>query len=414
MKILEKDLEMLYGKEAVDFQKIRYKNAIKEFSAIYPNHNELRLFSASGRTEIGGNHTDHQHGCVLAAAINLDIAAVVSLNSSDIIRIKSEGYPAFSVSLNDLSVNDSDSSTAAIVRGVAFKFAEMGVKLSGFDMYCTSDIPSGGGVSSSAAFETLIGTIFDVCFNAGGAGAVEIAKIGQFAENVYFGKNSGLMDQMASSVGGLVSIDFYDENNPKISKYDFDFEKAGYALCLTDTKGSHADLTPDYDAIRAEMEQIASYFEEPYLRLVDEAAFYKEIPTLREKFSERAVLRAMHFFDDNRRAVKEADALEKGDIDAFLSLVSDSGYSSQNLLQNIYSTSKPTRQEVSLAIELSKKILNGRGAVRVHGGGFAGTVQAFVPLDLLDEYGTKMDLLFGKGACMKLRIRPFGGYEIKG
>lgn len=413
MNIL-KDLQMLYGADAVSHQSLRYENAIKEFYALYPDRREVRIFSASGRTEIGGNHTDHQHGCVLAAAVDLDIVAVLSLHDEGVIRIKSEGYDPFEVNLSNLSINSNDSSTASIVRGVCFKFAEMGASIGGFDMYCTSNVPGGGGVSSSAAFETLIGTIIDTCYYGENAGAVEIAKIGQFAENVYFGKNSGLMDQTASSVGSLVAIDFLDEINPKIKKIDFDFEKAGYALCLTDTKGSHADLTPDYDAIRFEMEQIAGYFGKPYLRLVDEDAFYKEIPTLREKFSERAVMRAMHFFSDNERARLEAGALERSDIDTFLSLVSESGYSSQNLLQNIYSTSKPERQEVSLALELSKKVLNGRGAVRVHGGGFAGTIQAFVPLDLLDKYREAMDSLFGEGSCMKLRIRPVGGYEIKG
>jgi len=411
---LTKDLELLYGADSVSSQTLRYKNAIKEFHSIYPDKQDIRVFSASGRTEIGGNHTDHQHGCVLAAAVDLDIVAVLSLNREDVIRIKSEGYDPFEVNLSDLSVKADDSSTASIVRGVCFKFAEMGCVPGGFDMYCTSDIPSGGGVSSSAAFETLIGTILDNCFNNGNAGAIEVAKIGQFSENEYFGKNSGLMDQTASSVGSLVAIDFLDELNPRIKKIDFDFEKAGYALCLTDTKGSHADLTPDYDAIRFEMEQIAEYFGKPYLRLVDENSFYREIPTLRKMFSERAIMRAMHFFGDNRRAQLEADALERGDIDTFLNLVSESGYSSQNLLQNIYSTSKPTKQEVSLALELSKKVLNGRGAVRVHGGGFAGTIQAFVPLDLLDKYREAMDSLFGDGACMKLRIRPRGGYEIRG
>ena len=409
-----KDLELLYGSDAVSAQKTRYENAIEKFLNLYPCRKEYRIFSASGRTEIGGNHTDHQHGCVLAAAVNLDIVAVLSLHNDGVIRVTSEGYAPFEVNLSDLNKNAADCSTASIVRGVCFKFAEMGCKIGGFDMYCTSNIPSGGGVSSSAAFETLIGTILDTCYNDGRAGNVEIAKIGQFAENVYFDKNSGLMDQTASSVGSLVAIDFLDEKNPKIKKVDFDFEKAGFALCLTDTKGSHADLTPDYDAIRFEMEQIAGYFGKPYLRAVDEAAFCKEIPVLKDKFSERAVLRAMHFFGDNKRAQLEAEALERGDIDVFLALVSESGYSSQNLLQNIYSTSKPTCQELSLAIEMSKKVLNGRGAVRVHGGGFAGTIQAFVPLDLLDEYTKTMNSLFGEGSCMKLRIRPVGGYEIKG
>ena len=411
---MEQDLAFLYGEDAVNAQTARYKNAIERFGEIYPNRSDFRIFSAPGRTEIGGNHTDHQHGCVLAAAVNLDIAAVLSLHNDGVIRITSEGYPPFEVDLSDLSPNPDDCSTAAIVRGVCFKFAELGCNIGGFDMYCTSNIPSGGGVSSSAAFETLIGTTLDVCYNESKAGPVEIAKIGQFAENVYFGKNSGLMDQTASSVGSLVAIDFWDEADPKITKIDFDFEKAGYALCLTDTKGSHADLTPDYDAIPYEMKMISDYFGKPYLRLVDETEFYREIANLAKEVPERAILRAMHFFDDNRRAQMESEALLRDDISEFLAIISNSGYSSQNLLQNIYSTSNPTKQELSLAIEISKKVFGAQGAVRVHGGGFAGTIQAFVPLALLDDYTKTMDSLFGEGACMKLRIRPVGGYELKG
>lgn len=411
---LAKDLAFLYGESAISAQTARYENAIGKFTSLYPQRTDFRVFSAPGRTEIGGNHTDHQHGCVLAAAVDLDIIAVIALHNEGVIRVKSEGYDPFEVDLSDLSLNSDDCSTASIVRGVCFKFAELGCNVGGFDMYCTSNIPSGGGVSSSAAFETLIGTIIDICYNECKAGPVEIAKIGQFAENVYFGKNSGLMDQTASSVGSLVAIDFLDESNPKITKVDFDFENAGYSLCITDTKGSHADLTPDYDAIPYEMKMISDYFGKSYLRFVDETEFYREIPNLLKEIPERSILRAMHFFDDNKRAQREADALAKGDIDTFLALVSESGYSSQNLLQNIYSTSKPTCQELSLAIELSKKVLNSRGAVRVHGGGFAGTIQAFVPFDLLAEYTKTMDSLFGEGACMKLRIRPVGGYEING
>ena len=348
-----KDLEMLYGSDAVSYQKARYEGAVNKFRALYPSDNDIRIFSASGRTEIGGNHTDHQNGCVLAAAVNLDIIGVISLRDDKTIYLMSEGYDPITMDISDLSQNPSDHPTAAMIRGVMAKFDEMGCALTGFDAYCTSNIPSGGGVSSSAALQTLIGTICNALFNENRADAVEIAKIGQFAENVYLGKNSGLMDQTASSVGGLVAIDFEDCENPKIRNFDFDFEKAGYALCITDTKGSHADLTADYDAIRDEMEQVAAHIGKTCLRAVDEDAINDAIPELSKKLSPRALLRAMHFFGDNRRAIEEAEVLENGDIHNFLALVNESGYSSQNLLQNLYSTSFPEKQELSLAIEVS-------------------------------------------------------------
>lgn len=371
-----------------------------------------RYFSAPGRTEIGGNHTDHQHGCVLAAAVNLDAIAVVAFHRDGVIRVKSEGYDAFTVNLDDLSVQSGQKGTATIICGIAAKFSDMGAEIMGFDMYCTSDVLSGSGISSSAAFETLIGTIIDSYYNDSKAGAVEIAKIGQFAENVYFGKKSGLMDQMVSSVGGLVSIDFYDTQNPEIERFDFDFEEHGYCLCITDTKGSHANLTDDYVAIRSEMEGIAAQMGKPHLREVSEIAFYDAIPKLREVCSNRAILRASHFFSENSRALQEADALKSGNLDEFLRLVNESGESSAQLLQNLYSTSKPLQQEIPLAFMMSKRVLNGTGAVRVHGGGFAGTIQAFVPLELVDAYTTEMNRIFGENACQKMRIRPVGGVEI--
>ncbi len=409
-----KTFEKLYGtsEEVLQHQKQRYLDAVQKFTELYPKRKAIRIYSAPGRTEIGGNHTDHQHGCVLAAAVNLDAIAVVAFHRDGVIRVKSEGYDAFTVNLDDLSVQYSETGTAAIIRGIAAKFSGMGTEIDGFDMYCTSDVLSGSGISSSAAFETLIGTIIDSYYNDNKAGAVEIAKIGQFAENVYFGKNSGLMDQMVSSVGGLVSIDFYDTEDPEIKPFDFDFEAHDYCLCITDTKGSHADLTDDYVAIRSEMEAVAAYFGKPYLREVSEIAFYNAIPKLRENCPDRAILRAAHFFSDNRRAILETGALKNGDTDEFLRLVNESGDSSAQLLQNLYSTSKPTQQEIPLAIMMSKRLLNGKGAVRVHGGGFAGTIQAFVPLELADAYTSEMNRIFGENACQKMRIRPVGGVEI--
>ncbi len=393
-------------------QKERYQKAVRKFAALYPGREDISLFSAPGRTEIGGNHTDHQHGCVLAAAVQVDVIAVAAFHEERVCRIYSEGYGAFSVDLSDLSVQKDEGGSAAIVRGVAAKFAKLGVIVGGFDLYSTSDVLAGSGISSSAAFETLIGTIIDTRYNNGKAGAVEIAKIGQYAENVYFGKKCGLMDQMASAVGGLVFLDFEDTESPKVDRFSFDFEQAGYCICVTDTGGNHVNLTPDYVAVRAEMEEIAAQFGKDYLRQVDEEAFYTELPKLRKTCSDRAVLRAAHFFGDNRRAREEAEALRANDIGRFLFLVQESGDSSANLLQNLYSTSVPKEQGIPLGIMVSKRVLKGKGAVRVHGGGFAGTVQAFVPVASADEYKAELDRVFGEGACRIFRIRPVGGAEV--
>ncbi len=257
-----KTFENLYGtsEEQLKYQKQRYRDAVENFAKLYPDRNDIRIFSAPGRTEIGGNHTDHQNGCILAAAVNLDIIAVVGFHNDGVIRVKSEGYDEFTVNLNDISMQAGNKGTAAIVSGIAARFMDMGAEIGGFDIYCTSDVKSGSGISSSAAFETLIGTIIDTCYNDNKAGAVEIAKIGQFSENVYFGKNSGLMDQMVSSVGGLVYIDFYEKDKPEIDSFKFDFEEFGYCLCITDTKSDHINLNNDYSLIRNEMESIAARF----------------------------------------------------------------------------------------------------------------------------------------------------------
>lgn len=408
-------LELLYGtkKEVLSAQKVRYENAIQRFTEIYPNREGISLFSAPGRTEIGGNHTDHQHGCVLAAAVQLDMIGVVSFHEDGIIRVCSEGYCPFSVDLADVSLPGGEKGSAAIVRGIVARFSELGVKVRGFDLYCTSDVLSGSGISSSAAFETLIGTIIDVHYNNGRVGALEIAKIGQYAENVYFGKKCGLMDQMASSVGGLVFIDFMSTEIPLIEPFSFDFEQAGYCICVTNTGGNHVNLTPDYVAVRSEMETVARQFGKEYLRQVNETEFYRQLPNLRKNCSDRALLRAVHFFGDNRRAREEAEALQKGEVGKFLSLVQESGDSSEALLQNLYSTSVPTEQAIPLGVMISKRILAGKGAVRVHGGGFAGTIQAFVPLPLAETYVAEMERVFGDGACYVFRIRPVGGIEVK-
>lgn len=412
---LDEQLKKLYGNstEALDRQRARYIEATEEFAKLFPQHEEIHIYSAPGRTEVGGNHTDHQHGCVFAGAVNLDVIAVVAFHNEGVIRLKSAGYPQDNVELSDLSVHsDETGKSASIIRGIASKFTEMGVEIGGFDAYTTSDVLSGSGLSSSASFEVLVGTIIDKHYNAGKAGAVEIAKIGQYAENVYFGKGSGLMDQMVSSVGGFVFIDFEDTADPVIKAHSFDFEKAGYKLCITDTKGSHSDLTDDYVSVPTEMKSVAKQFGKEYLRAVDEKEFYEKLPQLRENCTDRALMRASHFFSENKRAMYEAQALEKGDINEFLALVNQSGDSSANLLQNLYSCKNPQQQAIPLAIMLSKRVLAESGAVRVHGGGFAGTIQAFVPVEKAEEYSTAMNSLFGEGSCHILRIRPVGGIEI--
>lgn len=412
---LDEQLKKLYGNsiEALDRQRARYIEATEEFAKLFPQHEEIHIYSAPGRTEVGGNHTDHQHGCVFAGAVNLDVIAVVAFHNEGVIRLKSAGYPQDNVELSDLSVHsDETGKSASIIRGIASKFTGMGVEIGGFDAYTTSDVLSGSGLSSSASFEVLVGTIIDKHYNEGKAGAVEIAKIGQYAENVYFGKGSGLMDQMVSSVGGFVFIDFEDTADPVIKAHSFDFEKAGYKLCITDTKGSHSDLTDDYVSVPTEMKSVAKQFGKEYLRAVDEKEFYEKLPQLRENCTDRALMRASHFFSENKRAMYEAQALEKGDINEFLALVNRSGDSSANLLQNLYSCKNPQQQAIPLAIMLSKRVLAESGAVRVHGGGFAGTIQAFVPVEKAEEYSTAMNSLFGEGSCHILRIRPVGGIEI--
>lgn len=402
----------LYTSENVNFQKKRYINAVEKFSELYPERDDIHIYSASGRTEITGNHTDHQHGCVIAGAVNLDTIGIASFHNENTVRIQSEGYDEISVALNDLGIHENKNNSSEIVRGICAKFAGMGVKINGFDMYTTSDVLSGSGISSSASFETLVATAINCFYNNGQADAVEIAKIGQFAENVYFGKKSGLMDQLVCSVGGFVFIDFKDIENPYIEKVNADLSETGYKLIITDTKGSHSDLTDDYVTVRSEMESVAKYFGKNVLREVDEKIFWESIPDIRKKISDRSVLRAVHFFDDSRRAEEEKNALSENRFEDFIRLVNDSGNSSMNLLQNLYSCKNPCEQAIPLAVMAGKRILGGRGAVRVHGGGFAGTVQAFVPCELVNSYITEMNRIFGDNSCSVLTIRPVGSIEI--
>ena len=368
------------------------------------------VFSAPGRTEISGNHTDHQHGCVLAASVNLKTTALVTLNEAGIIRVISEGYAPVEVNVGDLSIHPEETNTtAALIRGVASSFAQRGAKLGGFDASVSSTILPGSGLSSSAAFEVLIGNILNTLFFESKLDAVEIARIGQYTENVYFGKPCGLMDQMASSVGGMVFIDFADPENPLVEKINFDFSATGYALCIIDTGADHADLTDEYAAIPQELKAVCAFFGKEFLRDVPEDDFWKRLPALRAAVGDRPILRAIHVYNENRRVLMQKQALADGDFDTFLGLVRESGKSSWCLLQNVLPKGQTKHQEVALALALAEKLLNGEGACRVHGGGFAGTIQAFVPMNRLDAFKTGMEEALGAGKCHVLSIVPNGG-----
>ena len=368
------------------------------------------LFSAPGRTEISGNHTDHQHGCVLAASVNLKTTAIVTPNEDGIIHVISEGYAPVEIKVCDLSNHPEETNTtAALIRGVAAAFSQRGAKLGGFDARVSSTVLPGSGLSSSAAFEVLVGNILNTLFFDGKLDAVEIAKIGQYAENVYFGKPCGPMDQMASSVGGMVFIDFANPGNPLVEKIHFDFSATGYALCIIDTGADHADLTDEYAAIPQELKGVCSFFYKEHLRDVPEDAFWKQLPALRTAVGDRPILRAIHVYNENRRVLMQKQALADGDFDAFLRLVRESGKSSWCLLQNVIPKGQTKNEEVALALTLAEKLLNGEGACRVHGGGFAGTIQAFVPMNRLDAFKTGIEEALGAGKCHVLSIVPNGG-----
>ena len=371
-----------------------------------------RYFSAPGRTEIGGNHTDHQRGRVLAAAVNLDTLAAVRLNGTGTIRILSEGYPMSVVELSSLEPKPEEvNTTPALIRGVAARFSQLGCRVEGFDAYCVSTVLPGSGLSSSAAYEVLIGTIVNHLFFDSRVSQAEVAQIGQYAENVFFGKPCGLMDQTASAVGNLVSIDFFDKDKPIITPVDFDFSACGHALCIIDTRASHADLTDEYAAIPMEMKKVCGHFGKEVLTQIDETDFYAAIPALRLECGDRAVMRCIHFYQDNARVPKQVAALREGNFGEFLRLISESGRSSWMYLQNVVPAGYKEHQDVAVSLALCEHYLQGRGAFRVHGGGFAGTVQAFVPFDLLDVFRSGMDAALGEGACHVLSIRPQGGVE---
>ncbi|NLZ46065.1 MAG: galactokinase [Clostridiales bacterium] len=402
----------IYGKDLVDFQKKRYEKAIENFKALYGNI-PFRIFSAPGRTEVGGNHTDHNHGKVLAAGVSLDVIAIVGTCDNNAIQIKSEGFPEDIVDISNLEVVKTDiNSSASLIRGVADGFFKNGYSIGGFKAYTTSNVLKGSGLSSSAAFEVLVGTILNYLYNNAEVSPVKIAQIAQYAENVHFGKPSGLMDQMASSVGSFITIDFADTENPIVNSVSFDFSKVGYNLCIVDTKGNHADLTPEYASIPTEMKSVAGCFQKNYLREITKDQLLENIVEVRQKCGDRAVLRALHFFDDNQRVEREFLALSEGRFDDFLTEVNNSGNSSYKYLQNIYAPSAPHEQGLSIGLYNAQSILDGEGACRVHGGGFAGTIQAFVPNSKLDKFKTEMDRIFGEDSCHVLSIRPVGGAEI--
>lgn len=394
----------------VESSKERYLKACDEYSKLFSNTDNMFMFSAPGRTEVGGNHTDHEHGRVLTGSVNLDVTAIVCPNADNVVRIKSEGYKMDEIDLSNLSKNDDEEGKAiSLIRGVLNFFKESGYTIGGFNAYTTSNVLKGSGLSSSAAFEVLVCNILKGLFN-NDISAEEIAKISQKAENVYFGKPCGLLDQMASSVGGFTAIDFNDPNSPIIEKVEFDLSKFDHSLCIVNTGGNHADLTDDYAAITRDCKAVSNYFGFEVLRDINEESFYNEIPKIREKLGDRAVLRAIHFFDENKRALYQKEALKNNDFDLFLKLINESGNSSYKYLQNVYSVSAVNEQGISLGLAIAEKILNGKGASRVHGGGFAGTIQCFVPNEMLNEFKVKIEKVFGEGSCYVLNIRAFGGY----
>ena len=371
-------------------------------------------FSAPGRTEIGGNHTDHQRGCVLAAAVDLETTAEVTLNGSDVIRVVSDGYAPVEVHLDDLEMREEEkNTTAALVRGIAAEFVCRGAKVQGFEAKVHSTVLPGSGLSSSAAFEVLMGTILNHLFFDASLAPAEVARIGQYAENVYFGKPCGLMDQMASAVGGMVMIDFAYPSCPVVERIDFDFAAAGHALCIIDTGADHAELTGEYAAITEELRQVCACFDKEVLRQIPQSEFYAALPRLRGNVPDRAILRAMHVYAENERVELQAQALRSGDFDAFLELVKESGRSSWMYLQNITPAGAVQQQAVAVALALCDTLLQDRGAYRVHGGGFAGTVQAFVPQDLLDSFRSGIEAVLGQGSCHVLTIRAAGGKREK-
>ena len=419
----------LYGDEEVDTARQRYSRLIEGLLSDFPRQDfpevagDLRIFSVPGRTELGGNHTDHNQGKVLAASIQLDAVAVVAPRKDKQVFFRSVGHRDVKLDVSDITIRGSEKgNTEALIRGIAAEFAAQGTPVGGFTANAENMVLSGSGLSSSAAIEVLFAKIFDNLYSDGRRSALDLAKMGQRAENVYFGKPCGLMDQTACASGGAVAIDFEDIKNPKVEGIKFDPAAAGFALCIVNTKGSHADLTPDYAAIPTEMRAVAAFFGKTVLRELDEETLMTRLPELRKAVGDRAVLRALHFFSENRRvdemlaALQNLKALPTGKkieaMETFLSLVKESGDSSWELLQNIYSPRNSDEQGISLALALTRNFLKGHSACRVHGGGFAGTIQAYIPMDRLDNYRKLMEEIFGAGTLTVLMIRQLGAIEV--
>lgn len=402
--------EVYIDESRIEKQPQRYVAAIEKFISLYGDQ-EIEIYSTPGRSEVSGNHTDHQNGEVLAAAINLDIIAVVSKN--DVVKVLSDDYDLKPISLDDLSKKEDEVGTSeGLMRGVLARFKELGYAIGGFNAYMTSDVLQGSGLSSSAAFEVMIGTILSGLYNEMKVDPVVIGQVGQYSENVYFGKPCGLMDQSACSVGSLIHIDFKDNSKPVVEKVDVEFSSFKHSLCIVDVHASHADLTDDYAAIPYEMKKVANYFNQEALREVDKDDFYLNLPKIREILGDRAVLRAMHLFEENKRVDQQVKALEEGDFDTFKKLIKESGDSSFKYLQNVYSSHDLTNQSVSIGLAISDISLGDKGVSRVHGGGFAGTIQAFVPNDIVSMYKKNMEHVFGEGACHVLKVRPYGGMKV--
>ena len=409
-------LARIYKPEDIAAQKQRCIRVAEAFEDLFGSGRQVGVFSAPGRTEVGGNHTDHNHGKVLAAGVNLDAVAVASKNDEGIVRVKSEGYDMDVVDLGDLGVMPNERGrSVSLVRGVCAAFKNRGYQVGGFDAATASDVLSGSGLSSSAAFEVLLGTMLNYLYNDGKVSNVEIAKMAQYAENVYFGKPCGLMDQTACAVGGFITIDFKDPTNPVIEKLDFDLTGAGFALCIVNTGGNHADLNEDYASVPAEMKKVAAKLGVSVLRETSREALGKLVceKGVREELGDRAILRAYHFFAENERVDKQVKALKGGDLDGFMQGVKESGLSSFRFLQNVYTTKNVQEQGLSLALCLTEEFLRGKkGVCRVHGGGFAGTIQAFVALEDVAEYAAKMNAVFGDGACHILSVRKAGACKV--
>lgn len=410
---LDETLAFLYGEARIAEQKKRYARVLDRASE-YFKEEDVRLFSAPGRTEVGGNHTDHQLGRVLAASIDLDLLAVVKVHEEPVIRYFADAFSVKPVDLKDLDIKEAEyNTTESLIRGIASRYRQNGYQIGGFDCYAESDVLPGSGMSSSAAFEILIAEILSVVYNEGTVSPVEQAIIGQYAENVYFGKASGLMDQMACSVGGFVTIDFKDPKEPKVRNIPFELDKHGYALILTDCKQSHADLSDEYSLVPGEMKAAAKVMGKTVLSECTLGELFKYAKEIRETCGDRAFLRSYHFLKETDRVNDEVKALEVGEIRQFFDHIIASGNSSFMYLQNVYPPAERMHQSLAVGLALSEELLRGKGAWRVHGGGFAGTIQAFVPLSETTAYVRAMESVFGEGSCYQLRIRSVGGYEIK-